>query len=77
MKHDIDTDLNLFKKEIIRSISIEIAKRYYYQTGMIIESLKFDECKNEAIKLLNDPARYKKILTKGKDPEKEETKEKE
>ncbi|MBR3518538.1 MAG: S41 family peptidase [Paludibacteraceae bacterium] len=77
LKHDIDTDLNLFKKEIIRSISIEIAKRYYYQTGMIIESLKFDECKNEAIKLLNDPARYKKILTEGKDPEKEETKEKE
>ncbi|MCR5498311.1 MAG: S41 family peptidase [Paludibacteraceae bacterium] len=63
LKHDIDTDLNLFKKEIVRSISIEIAKRYYYQTGMIIESLKFDDCKNEAIRLLNDSERYKKILS--------------
>ncbi|MBR5696902.1 MAG: S41 family peptidase [Paludibacteraceae bacterium] len=63
IKHNIDTDLNLFKKEIVRSISIEIAKRYYFQTGMIIESLKFDDCKNEAIKLLNDTERYKKILT--------------
>lgn len=63
IKHDIDTDLNLFKKEIVRSISIEIAKRYYYQTGTIVESLKFDDCKNEAIQLLKDTDRYKKILS--------------
>ncbi len=63
LKHDIDTDLNLFKKEIIKTISIEIAKRYYYQRGTIVESLKFDECKNEAVKLLNDTERYKKILS--------------
>lgn len=69
LKHDISVDLELFQKEIIRSISIEIAKRYYFQTGMIIESLKFDECKDEAIKLLNDTERYNKILTTGSEKE--------
>lgn len=63
LKPNIETDLTLFKKDIIKSISVEIVKRYYYEKGMAEESLKFDECKEEAIKILNDEARYKEILT--------------
>lgn len=63
LKPNIDTDLELFKKDIIESISIEIVKRYYYEKGVAQESLKYDECKEAAIQVLNDEARYQKILT--------------
>lgn len=67
LKPNVDTDLNLFKEEIVRSISIEIVKRYHYEKGVVQESLKFDKCKDEAIKVLNDEAQYKKILTPSKE----------
>ncbi len=70
LKPNIDTDLNLFKEEIIKSISIEIVKRHYYEKGVVEESLKFDQCKDEAIKVLNDLTRYKQILTPSKEEEK-------
>mgnify|MGYP003292025346 CR=1 FL=1 len=63
IKHDIDTDLDLFKEEIIKNIRLEIAKRYFYQIGMVQESLNFDKCKDKAIEILNDPNRYHEILT--------------
>lgn len=63
LKHDIDTDLNLFKEEITQSIRLEIAKRYFYQIGMVQEALNFDKAKETAIQILNDTKRYNDILT--------------
>ncbi|MND07955.1 hypothetical protein D3C83_302730 [compost metagenome] len=40
----------------------EIVGRYYYQTGRIEKSLVDDPFILEAVKILNDPARYKTIL---------------
>jgi carboxyl-terminal processing protease len=60
---DIDRDLELFKKEIGELINTEIAKRYYYRKGEIQEELKTDKSVKEAVAILNDPARYREILS--------------
>ncbi len=67
LKPNIDTDLNLFKEDIIKSISVEIVKRYYYEKGVVQESLKYDECKEAAVQILNDEARYNQILSPAKE----------
>ncbi len=73
LSHDLDKDLELFKEEIIELISIEIAKRYYYQKGEIIEMLKKDKTSREAIELLKDRERYETLLkTSPQPPPKEE-----
>ena len=43
-------------------IAIEIIKRYYYQRGSIIQQLKDDDDLKEAVKVLGDLTRYKKML---------------
>lgn len=62
LKHNLDKDLNTFRDEIEELLSIEIVKRYYFQKGEIIESLKRDKDLAEAEKLLNDLSRYNEIL---------------
>lgn len=63
MNHNLDRDLDYFSKDIKRMIANEIIKRYYYQRGGIIEQLKDDDDLQEAIKILNDPAKYKEMLS--------------
>ena len=58
-KNDIDT----YKTEILREIEIEIISRYYYQGGKAKHKLNGDSEIQEAINILNDQARYKKILS--------------
>ncbi|MDR1809349.1 MAG: S41 family peptidase [Prevotella sp.] len=60
---DIDRDMELFKDNIKGLINNEIVKRYYYRRGEIQEELKTDKGVKEAIALLNDAERYKKILS--------------
>ena len=60
---DLDRDLERFKKEIINMISAEIAKRYYYQKGEMIQSLKDDVVLDKAIEVLNNRELYNKTLT--------------
>ncbi|KAA6340524.1 putative CtpA-like serine protease [termite gut metagenome] len=63
LKHNLDYDLDYFSKDIKSVISVEIVKRYYYQRGSIIQQLKDDDGLQEAIKILNDPERYKGMLS--------------
>ncbi|MCI1647956.1 MAG: S41 family peptidase [Bacteroides sp.] len=62
LKHNLDRDLDYFSKDIKSMIALEIVKRYYYQRGGVIEQLKDDKNLKEAIQILNDPVRYKKML---------------
>jgi len=62
LSHDLDKDLEFFKDEITELISVEIAKRYYYQKGEIVEMLKKDKVSSEAIKLLGDKEKYDAML---------------
>lgn len=63
LTHNLDRDLDHFSKDIKNMIAIEIIKRYYYQRGSIIQQLKDDNDLNEAIKILGDYERYKKMLS--------------
>ena len=58
----IESDLIKFKPEITEILEDEIVGRYYYQNGRIEHLLVDDPYILEAVKILNDPARYKQIL---------------
>ena len=55
-----------FRGEIISIIEKEIAGRYYYQQGEVQMGLRNDREVQEAIAVLNDPARYNSLLQPGK-----------
>jgi carboxyl-terminal processing protease len=57
-----ENDLQKYKNEIIPILEDEIIGRYYYETGRIMHSLIKDDYILEAIKILNDIPRYKKVL---------------
>lgn len=63
LSHDLDRDLDYFAGDIKSMIASEIIKRYYYQRGNIIQQLKDDKDLKEALNILNDPARYKEMLS--------------
>jgi len=50
------------KEEIIKIIEKEIAGRYYYQRGKVQMGLRNDREVQEAISVINDPARYREVL---------------
>lgn len=64
LKPDLDRDLDRYKRELSKLISYEIVKRYYYEKGEIIESLKNDKELDKAIETLSDREAYNKILQK-------------
>lgn len=62
IKPNIPEELQRHRKEIEEMLGSDIIKRYYYQKGDIIYSLRTNKDFNEAKELLNDEKRYKKIL---------------
>lgn len=78
LNHNLDRDLDYFAKPIKEYISQEIVTRYFYQRGAAMERLKDDTDLEEAIKVLQNPVRYRKILSapvkKDEPVKKEETK---
>lgn len=60
---DLDRDLQRYKEEVKKIISVEIIKRYYYQKGEIRESLKEDKALKKAIGILEDKDLYRKTLS--------------
>lgn len=63
LNHNLDRDLDYFAKPIKEYISQEIVTRYFYQRGAAMERLKDDTDLEEAIKVLQDPVRYREILS--------------
>lgn len=64
LKHDIKKDLDIFATPIKKMLAIEIVKRYQYQKGGIIETLKNDSILMRAEDILKNPVEYKAILSK-------------
>lgn len=60
---DLDRDLETFKDIIKRQINTEIIRRYYYQKGEYIYTLKNDKEVDKALEILNDQNLYKKTLS--------------
>ncbi len=63
LMHNKKTDLVKYKPEIKEFLEEEISSRYYFQNGRLEASLKDDPELKEALTVLNDSDRYKKILT--------------
>jgi len=65
LKHDTARDLDYpyNKQKIKEMIASDIMAAYYYERGAIENSLRYDKQFAEAVKLLNDPERYRSVLT--------------
>ena len=63
LNHNLDRDLDYFAKPIKEYISQEIVTRYFYQRGAAMERLKDDTDLEEAIKIFQNPVRYREILS--------------
>ena len=67
LKHNLDQDLDTHRKEIEELLKSEIMKRYYYERGVIENSLNADETLDKAHEMFTTPGEYEKILNlKGK-----------
>ena len=64
LNRDLDADFVTFHDEVELLLSSEIVSRYYYQSGQMQQSLKFDPCLKKAIEVLNNPELYHKTLSK-------------
>ena len=62
LKTHKNDDLNKFKEEIITILETEIVGRYYYQNGLIQNSLKRDPTLEEATNTIKNETLYKSIL---------------
>lgn len=62
IKSDKSNDLVKFKKEIKDLLEKEIVSRYHYERGRIEVGLKNDDEVKEAIKVINNPTEYKRLL---------------
>ena len=63
LNHNLDRDLETFKKQISEYLSQEIITRYFYQRGAAMERLKDDDDLESAVKVLQNKAEYAKILS--------------
>ena len=62
LSHTLAKDLRRNKQQLMEILAKEILPSYYYQAGTIEYGLKHDKTFDEAVKLLGDSDRYRKIL---------------
>ncbi len=62
LKHDLDHDLDLHRKDISYLIAQEIMDRLYYQRGQVQCSIRDDEFLDKAKEMFDKPGEYRRIL---------------
>lgn len=62
LSHNVAKDLDYNKQTIKHLLENDIVAAYYYQGGAIQNSLRYDKQVKAAVKLLNSPDEYQKIL---------------
>lgn len=62
LSHNLSRDLDYNKKELKEIISKDIVTAYYFRSGAIQNTLLRDKQMKEALRLLNNPTEYQKIL---------------
>lgn len=62
LRHNIAKDLDYNKSQIKKILANDIVAAYYYQAGAIENSLKGDKQMEEAVRIINNPEEYWKIL---------------
>jgi carboxyl-terminal processing protease len=60
---DLDRDLEINREFIVYCIALETVKRYYYQKGEIVQTLKSDDDLKKALEILDNGILYQKILS--------------
>ena len=63
LKHDVATDVEKHEEVLRQVLELDIIAAYYYQAGAIEAGLKYDRQLKEAVRLLQSPEDYKKLLT--------------
>lgn len=63
LNHNLGRDLDHFAPQIKKQIAQDIATRFFYQRGAVMERLKDDADLEKAIETLTNPEAYRKILT--------------
>ena len=67
LRHDVGTDMDKHADILRQMLELDIVAAYYYQAGSIEAGLQYDKQLKEAVRLLQSPAEYKKLLTPKKD----------
>lgn len=62
LKHNLDHDLDNNRKAISQLLAGEILKRYYYQRGVIENSLNSDEALDKTEAMISKPGEYERLL---------------
>lgn len=62
LQHNLAHDLDFNKAQLRKILSNDIVAAYYYQQGAIANSLRGDKQMEEAVRLINSPEEYAKIL---------------
>lgn len=60
---NLDRDFDLYKEKIKKLMTSEIVKRYYFQKGELLESLKEDDVLDKALDVLGNQELYNKTLS--------------
>ena len=63
LTHNLSRELDHHAKDIRQLISLEIIKRYFYESGSVQEMLKDDTDLPRAMEILADKNEYNKILS--------------
>ena len=62
LSNDVNQDLDNKREEIAEYLGGEIASRYYFENGRLIQTLKQDKALKTAMETLSDPVKLKEIL---------------
>ncbi len=68
---DIERDFDRFKDQIKSLMATEIVKRYYFQKGELIQTLKDDAVLEKALEVLSDPVLIRETLSTPKEQQTE------
>ena len=66
LTHNMERDLEKSRDELKNQIAIDLMTHYYFQGGALHYSLRHDRQMAEAVRLLNTPEEYRRILGQGK-----------
>ncbi len=65
LKHDIASDIDRHRQMLQQMMENDIIMAYYYQAGVLEASLQSDSQYQEAVRLLNNPEEYRRLLSVG------------
>ena len=62
LKHDISRDIDRHRETLQQMLEQDIIMAYYYQAGVVESGLVNDKQYQEAVRILNHPDEYRKLL---------------